>query len=131
MNQSTADIAKLNPPHPDLAEIQDYVDQWALATETDRIKKRTGSTLEELTAFYEAVLPRLREIILFLDQFPLKQIPAAYLPLTYVALSMIEVDQAVNKWKSPILPEAVDPSTYIIKKDFYDTAPVTGTDQRL
>jgi len=129
MNQSTLDIAKLTPPHPDLAEIQDYVDQWSLATETDRIKKRTGSTLEELTAFYEAVLPRLREIILFLDQFPLKQIPAAYLPLTYVALSMIEVDQAVNKWKSPILPEAVDPSTYIIKKDFYDTAPMTGTDQ--
>ena len=108
---------------PDLPGIDQYIRQWGLATERERIGKRTSSTLEALTEFYEAVLPHLEKIILFLDQFPLKQIPPEHQPLLYTTLSMIEVDQAVNKWKSPILPQAVDPSTYIRKKDFYDVEP--------
>jgi hypothetical protein len=108
---------------PDLSGIDQYIRQWGLATERERIGKRTSSTLQELTEFYDAVLPHLEKIILFLDQFPLKEIPPEHQSLVHITLSMIEVDQAVNKWKSPTLPQAVDPSTYISKKNFYDVEP--------
>ncbi len=44
------------------AELVEHLD-WALPTETLRRQKRESSTFQEITTFYEAVLPRTSAII--------------------------------------------------------------------
>jgi hypothetical protein len=86
-----------------------------------RREKRLGSTFEELKAFHDAMLPRLEEIIAFLDRFPVAAIPEPYRALSHAALAMCEVDDPVSKWRSVHLEDALDPRRFTIKKTFYDT----------
>lgn len=37
--------------------------EWALPTETQRLRKREGSTLAEIRVFYDAMLPRLDAVV--------------------------------------------------------------------
>lgn len=105
----------------DFGDLQPYIEAWGQPTLEQRIRRRAGSSFEELQAFYTAVIPRLDEIIEFLNQFPADAIPSAHKPLAYMALSVVQVDSAVNKFKAPLLDRAVDPRTFTIKTSFYDT----------
>ena len=56
--------------------LETLVPQWALATQNERQKKRITSSTGELRAFYDAILPRLEEILAHVDKFPLNELPA-------------------------------------------------------
>lgn len=43
---------------------------WALATERERYDRRAASSMESLRAFYDAMKPRMEEIIQYLSAFP-------------------------------------------------------------
>jgi hypothetical protein len=73
-----------------------YVSAWALKTEIERNKKRRTSTMEELRTFYAALLPRMDEIIQYLNQYPLDGMPAEATRLFQLALSFMEVSPAVE-----------------------------------
>jgi hypothetical protein len=74
---------------------------WALPTETERNRKRRTSTMAELQAFYDAILPRMDAIIAYLNQFPLDNMPADAQRLFYMALSLMEVSTAVELLGEP------------------------------
>jgi len=102
------------------AELAPYIEKWGKPTLMDRVHVRCASSFEDLKAFHAAMLPRLREVITFLDQWPLEEIPDEHLPLSYAALAMCEVDNSVNRWKDVLLPEAQDPRTVVFKTDYFD-----------
>jgi hypothetical protein len=77
-------------------DLSPYATVWALKTEIDRNKKRRSSTMEELTSFYSALLPRMDEIIQYLNQYPLDKMPEDAERLFYLALSFMEVSPAVE-----------------------------------
>lgn len=87
-----------------------------------RVEKRLSSSLAELRMFHDAMLPRLPQIIQFLNQFPVNAIPAEHRALANAALAMCEVDDAVNKWRSPVLDDALDPRRFTMKTSFYDAS---------
>lgn len=93
---------------------------WGLPTAHERLTRRTEATMVEIEDFYQAIVPRLEEIITFLNQFPVEQIPQQFLPLAYTALAACETDDAVNVWKSPALDIATDMRTWRVKESFYD-----------
>lgn len=66
------------------------------------------------------MMPRLEEIIEYLNQFPIAEIPEADQPLANAALAMCEVDSAVNKWKSPTLESGIDIRRILDKAHLYD-----------
>lgn len=106
---------------PDFSELDHYVSVWGLATIEERIARRATSTIEEMQEFHNALVQRLNEIIKFLNQFPLDEIPTEYLPLKYTVLSLLQVDRPVNKWKKVLLDEACDPRLFQMKTSFYDS----------
>jgi hypothetical protein len=61
--------------------------------------------------FYGAVMPRLREILAEVDQFPLGQIPPSHRPLFSLALSFTEVAPQIELYGgSPNVPYAFEES---------------------
>jgi hypothetical protein len=108
---------------PDFSELLPFVEGWGLPTTHDRMVKRLNSSFEELAAFHAAMLPRLDELISFLNQFPLDAIPDRYEGLTRAASAMCEVDDAVSRWGAPTSPAADTPLRFLPKKSFYDNRP--------
>ena len=105
---------------PDFSELDSVVSEWGLPTLSARIEKRVTSSLAELQAFHDTVLPRLPEIIDFLNEFPSHAIPDEYQALKNTALTLLHVDRPVNKWAAPTLDDALDPRRFTMKQRFTD-----------
>ena len=44
---------------------------WSLPTERERSARRQSSPMDEISAFYQAMLPRMEAILSYLAQYPL------------------------------------------------------------
>lgn len=94
-------------------ELQPFAD-WALPTADQRQKKRRNSTKEELRRFYDAVLPRLEEILTDADNYALGEIPEAFRPVYNIALSAAEVAPHIELYKGdPAVPFAFEESRFV------------------
>ena len=93
-------------------DLEPFVD-WALAKESQRTHKRLASTIEEIQAFYEAMLPRIEAIMEHLNQFPLEHMPADAERLFHMSLSLIEVSMAVELFKQPGVINGFDVSRFV------------------
>jgi len=51
-------------------DLEQFVETWALATQKERVRKRAGSSMEELRAFYDVISPRMEEVMEFLTTCP-------------------------------------------------------------
>src|SRR5512145_1175830 len=60
-------MAEHQLPEP-FADLAPYL-AWSLPTERERSAKRQASTLAEITAFYQAMLPRMEEVLSYLAQY--------------------------------------------------------------
>lgn len=89
-------------PLPDeFNDLQMLVDDWALETRAERFKKRYTSSMEEIRRCYDAMAPRMVDIVTHLNKFPLDDIPEASRPLLHLSLSTIEISRAVELWDAP------------------------------
>jgi hypothetical protein len=86
-------------------DLEPFVGAWSLATERERNRERLSSTMAEIQALYDALLPRMDEIIGYLNQFPIDGMPDDGRRLFYLTLSLAEVAPAVEFYKQP---EVVD-----------------------
>ncbi|MEC9342111.1 MAG: hypothetical protein VX663_11560 [Pseudomonadota bacterium] len=81
--------------------------EWALPTEAGRMQKRLDASMTQLTTFYNILLPRMEEIVAYLDQWELHEIPADSKPLLYLALMFMEAAVCVELFKDPDVPESL------------------------
>jgi hypothetical protein len=72
-------------------ELQPFVGKWAVRTMPERHRRRLESTAEERDRFYRAMSPRLDAVIDYLNQLPLRGMPAGADTLLELALSLMEV----------------------------------------
>ncbi len=105
---------------PDFSGMDTQLAAWGLPTTEDRLEKRLESSMDEIRSFYEAMLPRLSEVIEYLNQFPLESIPEQDQPMARAALAMCEIDNAVNKWGAAVVDTGIDVRKFIPKKSFAD-----------
>lgn len=82
---------------------------WALEPERARTAKKVASSMEELRAFYDAVMPRMEDIIAYLDGVLSDDRPAPAHRLYLLTLSLIEVSNLVELYKRREVIEACDP----------------------
>lgn len=94
-------------------DLEPFAPAWALATERERSRQRLSSKIEEIQAFYNAVLPRMEAVIAYLNQFPLDSLPAAAQRLMYLTLSLAEVAPAVELFKQPSVVDGYDASRFV------------------
>jgi hypothetical protein len=85
------------------AEFRDleYYSEWALEHRKDRFKKRLNTSMAQITAFYNAMVPRIDAIVKYLNQKPLKDLNVAEKSLLSMALSLIEVSRCIERWNAP------------------------------
>jgi hypothetical protein len=94
------------------ADLEPFAKSWALATEEERVQKRYASSMSEIQAFYDAMLPRTERAIEHLNQFPLDELPEAEQQLLYLCFSLTEASIAVEIFQEPQVPYGYDPMRY-------------------
>jgi hypothetical protein len=97
-------------------ELEQFAAVWALATERARSEKRVRSSMAELKAFYEAVLPRMDAIIAHLDRFELEKMLPPESCLLMLALSFMEIAPAVELIGSPDEPGVFEADRFVIEE---------------
>lgn len=96
---------------PSFSELEPFVEDWALDTQNARYAKRAAVSSQELKAFYDAMLPRMEEILSEIDRFPLGEMPESHRALYALALSMAEIAPNVELYRgSPLVPHAFEES---------------------
>lgn len=96
------------------SELAPFVAQgWALATERERVAKRCSSTMEELTEFYDAVLPKVDEIMTYLDALPQNDLPEDAQRLLDLTFSLAEASMSVERYQQPGVVDGFDPERFL------------------
>ena len=87
--------------------------EWALATEPERSAKRQASPLEEINAFYQAIFPRMKDILPFLERFTPENAPDDVQRLFHLTLSLAEIAPAVENYGQPSVVDGYDVTRFV------------------
>ena len=90
---------------PQFSDLEPFAKTWCLASEPERYAKRLASSMDELQAFYDAVIPRAEEAIAYCDEFSLHDLPDDVHRLLLLLYSLILVSFAVEIWRQPCIPD--------------------------
>src|SRR4051794_8889488 len=94
-----SDLAPAMLP-PAYSDLERFTSDWLLRNEKDRYDKLLRTDMEDLRAFYDAMLPRMEEIILFLNQHPLDGMPPDVQNLFDLSMTFMESAHPVDlRWK--------------------------------
>jgi hypothetical protein len=81
------------------ADLAPFVAAWALPNERARFEKLHAVMLDELRPFYEAMLPRMDEVLDYLDQYKVGQMPDDAHTLFELAMTFAETAHPLDlKW---------------------------------
>lgn len=83
---------------PPFADLEQWLDEWALDTEQRRFDKRVRSTLDQLRPFYDAMLGRMPAIMDHLAALPLDGLSSDDENLLRLALSYVEISRCFEAW---------------------------------
>ena len=89
------------------SSLESFVPEWALSNERDRYLKLHQSTLDQLKTFYDAMLPRMDEIMEFLKTQPLEGMAPEVENLYRLAMTFAETAHPLDLgWKDVDFPSA-------------------------
>lgn len=88
--------AKARPLPAQFSDLAEFVAAWALPTERERFHKLHTSTLEELRRFYDAMLPRMNEILAWLNQYKVSDMPEDARTLFDLSLAFAETAHPID-----------------------------------
>lgn len=86
---------------------------WALPGEAARSRRRRDSDLAEIKAFYGAMLPRVPDILAYLQEFPLQALSEPQRHLLDLCLAFAEIAPFVEQYRRTVLPEIFDEERFI------------------
>lgn len=115
---STPSTSSSTPALPaDFADLAPHAG-WCLPTETERNRRRNASSMAELLAFRDAILPRVDAIVAHLNGFPLAAMPPCEANLMHMLLSLAEIAPAVECYHQPAVPDGFDPARFVADEQF-------------
>lgn len=92
---------------PAFEDLQPWVADWALPNERERFIRLHSVTLEQLRAFYDAVLPRLDAVLDHLDNFDADALPGPERILNRLAMTFAETAHPIDlRWKATDFDDA-------------------------
>ena len=82
-------------------KLEQYVSNWALPTEKDRMMKRVGSTMEEIRPFYDEVMPLMEQIGAYFTKKPVSErLSAEEENLFRLGCAYMEVSRCFEAWSA-------------------------------
>ena len=100
------------------AELNRFVDAWALETETLRTTRRHTAGMPAIVEFKAAMLTRVDEIVAWLNQYTLDNLPEDAKSLMYLLLSLAEVAPAVEFYQQAAVIDGYDPFRFVADETF-------------
>jgi hypothetical protein len=89
------------------AELEPFVQDWALETEAGRLKKLIASSIDELRLFYDAIFPRSAAIRDYLSEKKLDALSGQEKRLFFLLMTFIEVAHPIElNWKETDIDDA-------------------------
>ena len=101
--------AHLPEPFRDLDRFMD----WCLPLERERQGKRLASDMDEIRALYDTMLPRMADIIGYLNGFPLDDLPEEAERLLHLCFSFVEVSSATVIFGQPAVIDGFDAERFV------------------
>jgi hypothetical protein len=98
------------------SDLERFAD-WILPTSGERNRKRLESSMDDLNALYNALLPKLEEIFAYLDRFSLEEMPQDAQRLLFLSLSLAEVSIAVELFHQPKVTGGCDPARFVVTRE--------------
>ena len=95
------------------ADLESLAAVWALPTENERHTKRLACNIEELRALYDALFPRIDDILAYLSEFPLESLTPETQRLLHLAFSLAEIAPAVELFGQTEVPDGYDSRRFI------------------
>ncbi len=92
--------------------LEGFVENWALPTGDERLYRRMNSSMADIQAFYDAMLPMAEQALAHLDQYEFGDMPPEALRLYYLMLASAEAALAVEVYHAPQLPLAPSKSRF-------------------
>ena len=89
----------------EFSDLEPFVQDWCLDSEPERYAKRLSSTMDEIQAFYDAIMPRTEQAMCYLEKFPLDDLPVDAMRLLKLLYSLILVSFPVEIWRQPYIPD--------------------------
>jgi hypothetical protein len=83
------------------ADLERFVPDWVQPDAAHRLAKRLSSRIEDIRAFYEALLPRGPEVLAWLREYDLGALPPEGERLLKLMLALAEVAPAVEWYDDP------------------------------
>jgi hypothetical protein len=87
------------------ADLEPFAEKWARPSEPERYTTRLASTMDEMQAFYDAVVPRAGDAMAYLETLPFDALPDDATNLLHLLYSMIQVSFPVEVWRQPKVPD--------------------------
>ena len=92
----------------EFADLEPFADRWSLPTEAERWSQRHASSIEDMRELYEAMFPRVDDVLGYCDRFPLDDLPEEARNLLYLVFSFVMVSFPVEVWNAPRIPDVGD-----------------------
>ncbi|BBY38045.1 hypothetical protein MMAN_21790 [Mycobacterium mantenii] len=89
----------------EFADLEPFAD-WSIEKDHDRYQKRLASSIGDMQALYDALVPRAPAAMEYLDQFDLKELPDDALRLLWLLYSLTTISFAVDIFKQPRIPDS-------------------------
>ncbi|MDE0366447.1 MAG: hypothetical protein OXP09_12835 [Gammaproteobacteria bacterium] len=86
-------------------DLESFARDWALATESERRRKRQSTDMEATRAFYDRMTERIGDILGYLNELDLQSLPVDAQNLLHMTLSLAEVGLAVEIYRQPAVTD--------------------------
>jgi hypothetical protein len=82
-------------------DLEPFAAQWAIRSDDARARARYGRPAAELAPFYDAIMPRMQQIIEYLNGKDLRALDTPHLRLLYLAMAFMEVAMPIERLARP------------------------------
>jgi hypothetical protein len=90
-------------------DLEPWVAEWALPTEEQRYHRLLAQSIDQVRAFYDAMLPRAPQVIEYLSRFPLDGIAGSDRVLHDLLLTFVETAHPIElKWRQTDIDSPVE-----------------------
>ena len=86
---------------------------WSLSTEAERHARRLASSIAQLRTLYDALMPRIEDVLAYLSEFQLENLTPEGRSLLNLACSLAEIGPAVELYGQPEVPDGYDSRRFI------------------
>ncbi|RLA16145.1 MAG: hypothetical protein DRQ60_01335 [Gammaproteobacteria bacterium] len=98
----------------EFSEYEIYCEKWLHPTEARRNTARINSNMEDIQAFYDAVMLRLEEMTIYLNDQPYRELNSQQQNLLDLILAFVEATSAVERFQRPIVTPLFPPERFLI-----------------